>query len=718
MSNRIGRSLLSRILGRKAGIQTPAQRRRSFLERLEDRSLMAVFVWDNTTGNNSWTDPLNWTADLGTPSTGADTAQFTGTAPGTVTVGAPITVGQIEFSAGGYNVSGSAITVGTSVLNSAGNNSIANNLIGGTGTVAVTGGTLSLAGANALGTATIGPGTLSITNGTAAGAVAVNSGGTFEINNVTHNAAVALNSGGTLRGVGAAARENGIVTVANAAVTIGTGTTATDVLTLGDAANDLTGGGETSIINVTGSGVVVQSQTSNLAAGTKWNIDGSTLSIGAELQLGVAPAAVDAAHITMLNNGTLHFTAGVGTGAAPTSANRGVTLGVGGGRVETTAGGTFWGGPFAGGTGLTKLGTSDFIIRSAGTQTIGAITINAGRLFFGNAGVSTLNATQLGASVITINNGGTLDAEHTGADYTIANAITINSGGNLAARRVGTTTFSGLITLPTTGTAIFNRDDAVTGAITFSNAANAVALTGDLTIQQGTINATVGQVNMNHVISGGFGLIKTGLGNLRLSGTSTYTGDTTILDGTIFVTGNIAPATNGNLGNSANPIIIGDTAGAQGAGIFTDGTLNISRGINVRAGSTGVKRIGIAGNFAATVSGPITLNDHVTFQVNQNTLTVSSLLADSGGARNVTKTSAGTLILSNTANTYTGVTSFTAGVLRAATIADYGVPSSLGADCGPGSCRRRRHRLRIPRWHAAIRRRGCSEHESPDPPAK
>ncbi len=414
-----------------------------------------------------------------------------------------------------------------------------------------------------------------------------------------------------------------------------------------------------------GAGTLTLSATNTFTGGT--TINGGAISIGADLNIGAAPGAVTPASIT-LNGGTLTTTA-----AFTLNANRGITLAGTGGtiNVNTAALASFtYNGTITGGAPFTKTGAGDLIFNTAAvTHGFSNLTINNGRLFYGSQ-------TNLGTTTtpVLIQSGGTLDLQTTAS--TIQNPITVESGGGIAARVA--LTLSGVVTLPTAGTVIFNRDDGATAAITLSGA-NTTNLTGALTIQVGTVNATVGQVNVNHVFNGAFGLIKTGTGNLRLSGVSTYTGDTTILEGPLLVAGNIAPSTNGNLGNSANPILLGDTTGTAGAGLFTDAALTISRGINLRAGSTGVKRIGITAAANSTISGPITLNDHVTFQINSNTMTVSSLLADSGGARNVTKTNTGTLVLSNNGNTYTGVTSFSGGILNATSIGNYGAASALGA---------------------------------------
>ena len=393
---------------------------------------------------------------------------------------------------------------------------------------------------------------------------------------------------------------------ASVAADIAAGTT----LTVSGA---LTGSG---VINKLSGGTLTVSGANTTFTG-KWNVAGGTLSVAAENNFGAAPGAVTNDVVTLQNSGTLRFTAGVGTGATPTNANRGITFGSGGGQIETTAGGTFWGGNLVGGGGMTKLGASDFIIRSAGAQSPGAITINAGRLFFGNAAAGTLNAGQLGTSVVTINSGGTLDFEHTGADATVTNNITLNANGNLASRRSGgTLTLSGIITLPSSGRVVFNADDAATGAITMSNLANVQNLTGDLTYQIGlrgfgspfepaitnTTNAGIGGVNLNHVISGAGNFIKTGSGALALTnaGANTFTGTVNIQGGGLSVD------KDNDLGNAANTVVFSNprTAGLTTFGNYATpgGDSIINKWFDQRTGVTDLSALW-TGTFTPAVGG-------------------------------------------------------------------------------------------------------------------
>src|SRR5690349_1904314 len=98
---------------RPRSAQSPARRRPWRLERLEDRAVPAVAVWDGGGGTDGrWTTPANWVGDVA-PTAGSDltfpagAAQLNsvndfpaGTAFGTVTITA------------GYVISGNAVTPG------------------------------------------------------------------------------------------------------------------------------------------------------------------------------------------------------------------------------------------------------------------------------------------------------------------------------------------------------------------------------------------------------------------------------------------------------------------------------------------------------------------------------------------------------------------------------------------------------------------------------
>jgi fibronectin-binding autotransporter adhesin len=163
--------------------------------------------------------------------------------------------------------------------------------------------------------------TLRVGNATALGtgtsAVAVN--GVLEVAGTTIDRAITLNSGGALRGTGSAG-SNGTITVpSSAAVTLASGASASDVLTIGNAANDLTGGGGGSTINVTGAGKVVLAQSSNYIG--NWNVNSGTLEAAADARLG-----------NTANNVTL--AGGTFNASATFSTSRTFTAGTGGGTIS------------------------------------------------------------------------------------------------------------------------------------------------------------------------------------------------------------------------------------------------------------------------------------------------------------------------------------------------------------------------------------------------
>jgi autotransporter-associated beta strand protein len=128
------------------------------------------------------------------------------------------------------------------------------NTIGGG--VTVNGGTLVATNAGALGTA----------------ATTVNSTGTLEIKDVALNSAsVVLNTGGTVTGNGVTTSAK-IINVSGSATSVTLATVgASDIFTVGLAANGLTGGQASTVMNVSGPGTISLGNASNYAGGFSIN---------------------------------------------------------------------------------------------------------------------------------------------------------------------------------------------------------------------------------------------------------------------------------------------------------------------------------------------------------------------------------------------------------------------------------------------------------------
>ena len=142
-------------------------------------------------------------------------------------------------------------------------------------------------------------------------------------------------------------------------------------------------------------------------------------------------------------------------------------------------------------------------------------------------------------------------------------------------------------------------------------------------------NLTAGGNNASTTFSGGMtgagGFTKTGTGTLVLSGASNYTGGTTLAQGTLRIEHNQA------LGS--------------GALTTTGSVLDYAN--------------------AVTLANPIVIGSNTTqLNVGAGTATQAGAIAETGGARPLEKTGAGTLVLAG-ANSYAGATSVTAGTLQA-----------------------------------------------------
>ncbi len=177
----------------------------------------------------------------------------------------------------------------------------------------------------------------------------------------------------------------------------------------------------------------------------------------------------------------------------------------------------------------------------------------------------------------------------------------------------------------------------------------------DLVIRVNTVSDTLTLGSAITSSSSG-GVTKNGFGTLVMSVANAYTGTTTINEGIVQLTGT------GNLGAANNGLMV-----RQG------GTLSLN-GVNV--GVAAFNGAGTINNGSATTAATFTMGNN-----NQGGV-FSGLLADGGAAKlNVTKTAtgAGTInYLTNSANTYSGVTTISGGILAVTSLANIGQASSIG----------------------------------------
>ncbi|MFN3941013.1 MAG: hypothetical protein ACK4K1_00050 [Flavobacterium sp.] len=344
--------------------------------------------------------------------------------------------------------------------------------------------------------------------------------------------------------------------------------------------------GGTGALNKTTSGTVILSGT-NTYTGTS-TLNAGEVSISNSANLG--------------NNGDLIFNSAATlriTGNSMVELSRSIILNTGGGVIDMVGNRLRLTGAISGGGGLVT-GGSDLIINRASNNDIGPITINSNRLFVQN----TLGA--INNSSISVANGATLAIDISGTK-TLSNFVTFATGSNLSSRQ-GPLNVNNAI-FPSAGTMIFNRDDQPTSSINING--NYPLLTGDLTIQVGGQNATVGTVTLNGSLNGGtsHNLTKTSTGTLNFGTTAVTLNSLTISEGSLTATSGTT-SLSGNFTNNATFTANGGLTTLNGTSTQNIGGSATSAFNNLTIANT-AQPVTSTANF--TASGNFTINNNAVF---------------------------------------------------------------------------------------------------------
>ena len=323
---------------------------------------------------------------------------------------------------------------------------------------------------------------------------------------------------------------------------------------------------------------------------------------------------------------------------------------------------------------ITKTGTSTFSLTGNNTYE-GLTTVSGGVLNIrnGNALGSTVSGT-------TVASGAALQIQ--GGIAVGTEALTLNGSGTAsdgAFRNIsGNNSFGGVITLASASTIASDS-----GTLTLSGNINNG---GFLLTETGAGNVTI-----TSVISGSGGLTKTGAGTLTLSGAAanTYTGPTTVNQGTLILAKPISlidPAiTIGGAGSSATVQL---NAAYQLYGAAT--TINSGGLLNLNNFNEAVGTLTLSGGSIVTGTGLLYLSGGITSNANSTTSTltgnyllynnqifniasgttptsedvlISGSIGEFAAGTTLTKQGTGKLVLSG-ANSYSGLTTISSGILN------------------------------------------------------
>jgi autotransporter-associated beta strand protein len=254
---------------------------------------------------------------------------------------------------------------------------------------------------------------------------------------------------------------------------------------------------------------------------------------------------------------------------------------------------------------------NDSAVQAGGAGASGySVLLSSGNVGVGADAASWPASSPLGTGILGIqvgNEGGESHLFASGGAHTIANNIAYTSATNT-------------VTLALSG----SNSLTLAGTFTLSGVDGTGPTNRTINVQNTTTPSTISGVISDAGL--GCGLIKSGAGTLVLSAINTYTGPTTISNGTLQV--------NGQIGANTNPVTVaGGTLGGSGTVL---GPVTVLSGGTLAPGTSAIGTLTIATNF--------TLNGNLFFKV-QKGLAQSNDIASVGGTN--TSSGVGELTVTN-----------------------------------------------------------------------
>ena len=407
------------------------------------------------------------------------------------------------------------------------------------------------------------------------------------------------------------------------------------------------------------------------------NVLGVNLDIQAgTVALGSSGAIADAATVNVASGATFDLATFSETLASLTVATGGsVTAGTISGGAITLADATTFAATLTGTTSLTKNGSATIDLANASVRS-GATTLSSG-------GIRVADNAALGTGTLALN-GGTFTADATGR--TLANATTIGGNVTLGEAGAGLLTFSSALNLGG-GTRVITTDSNVRFSGAVSNGSLTKAGNGTLTLSAaGTMTATAiqaGKIEMvgtvNSLGTGGIALTDGAELALSMSAASVTVANT------FTGTGRVAKNTTNRFfitGDNSNAVIewywaSNDVAGSTGGLGFSSGAAFGGAGskITVADGITASAFINATGQSAAV---GVEISNGGTYQWNGSSSNTNTFTGVISGGGTFTKISGETLIATGV-HTHTGALNISAGILQIAQSGQLGQGNFGGA---------------------------------------